>query len=402
MVTLHTPGPVVGVIGGGQLGRMLGEAAGPLGIELVVSDPTPDPPATPVTREQFHGDFDDPEAVRALADRAAVLTYEIELADPDLLERVSEETGTPVHPAPSTLRMIQDKLIQKRRLQDAGIPVPPFRPVDSPADLRAACEDFGGVMVKARQGGYDGRGNAPLTDPENAEETFEELAGDLMVEALIPFERELSVIGTRGDGERTTFPVTETIHEAEILRETISPARTDDATRERAASVANDVLEVMAGRGVFGIELFEVDPDALDQSVIDVDPSTDGNAILVNEIAPRPHNSGHWTIEGALTSQFEQHLRGVLGWPLGATTRREPTAIANILGDEADPRPAALSGVETVLSRSGTNLHWYGKREARPLRKMGHLTQVSADPTTDPEAVLDAVRSARKGLSFES
>jgi 5-(carboxyamino)imidazole ribonucleotide synthase len=401
MVTLTSPGPVVGVIGGGQLGRMLGEAAGPLGVEIVVSDPADDPPAAPVTRDQLRGGFDDPEVVEALASRADVLTYEIELADPDLLERASEKTGIPVHPSPATLRFIQDKLVQKRRLEDAGIPVPAFRQVDSPDDLREALDTLGApVMVKARRGGYDGRGNAPLEDPADAEALFEELGGEVMAEAMIPFERELAVIGVKGTDEIRTFPVTETIHQEEILRETISPARTDEETRERAQDVARDVLEVMDGRGVYGIELFEVG-DKADESA-EIDRGSSSGSILLNEIAPRPHNSGHWTIEGALTSQFEQHLRAVLGWPLGATDRRAPTALANVLGDVSTARSAELRGVESVLSSPGTSLHWYGKREVRPLRKMGHLTRTTTDPSDDPDDLLEDVRSARDALTFES
>jgi 5-(carboxyamino)imidazole ribonucleotide synthase len=401
MVTLTSPGPVVGVIGGGQLGRMLGEAAGPLGVETVVSDPTADPPAAPVTRDQLQGAFDDPEVVEALAARADVLTYEIELADPDLLEHASEEAGVPVHPSPATLRFIQDKLVQKRRLKDAGIPVPAFRGIGSADDLRDALDDLGApVMVKARRGGYDGRGNAPLEDPANAEALFEELGGKVMAEAMVPFARELSVIGVKGAEEIRTFPVTETIHREEILRETISPARIDQETRERAQDVARDVLEVMDGRGVYGIELFEVGDRENESAATGRKGPND--SILVNEIAPRPHNSGHWTIEGALTSQFEQHLRAVLGWPLGATDRRAPTALANVLGDVSASKPAELRGVEGVLSRPGTGLHWYGKREVRPLRKMGHLTRTTTDSSIDPEELLEGVRSARDALSFES
>lgn len=401
MVTLTSPGPTVGVIGGGQLGRMLGEAASPLGVDLLVSDPTADPPAAPVTRDQLVGDFDEPDVVEKLASRADVLTYEIELADPDVLEGASEVAGVPVHPLPATLRVIQDKLVQKRRLQEAGIPVPEFRAVESPADLRDALGDLGTpVMAKARQGGYDGRGNAPVEDPAEAASVFDELGGDLMAEAMIPFERELSVIGVKGNGEVRTFPVTETVHRAEILRETIAPARASEATRERAQAVARDVLETLEGRGVYGIELFEVAANT--QGTTDIDTDTDeANSILVNEIAPRPHNSGHWTIEGALTSQFEQHLRAVLGWPLGATDLRTPTAIANVLGDVSTPQPAELSGIDEVLSRPGTNLHWYGKREVRPLRKMGHVTHTTTAPGTDPDELLDEVRTARDALTFE-
>ncbi|EMA54221.1 5-(carboxyamino)imidazole ribonucleotide synthase [Halococcus thailandensis] len=381
---LTTDGPVVGVVGGGQLGRMLGEAAAPIGVDVVASDPTPEPPAAPVVSDTLHGDFDDPDTIDALAARADVLTYEIELADPDALERASETHDVPVHPAPDTLRMIQDKLVQKRHLREAGIPVPEFRAVDDTAELKEALQELGyPAMLKAREGGYDGRGNVPIESPGGVETAFEQIEGKAMVEAFVPFERELSVIGVRGDDERGVFTPGENVHEEEILRETVVPARVPEDVRERAKSVAREVLDLLSGRGVFGIELFE----------------TDGE-ISVNEIAPRPHNSGHWTIEGARTSQFEQHIRAVLGWPLGATDRRGRTVTKNLLGDVAEPRPAALDGVDAILSSPTANLHWYGKREARPLRKMGHVTLT--DARADPDELLADARELHTHWSFDS
>ena len=377
-----TPAATLGVVGGGQLARMLGEAAGPLGVEVVVSDPTPDCPAAPVVRDQVVGDFDDPDAIRELAERADVLTFEIELADPDAMERVGEATGTPVHPDPDTLRTIQDKLVQDRALADAGIPGPDFRGVDTEAALRAAGEELGWpLMLKAREGGYDGRGNFPVEGPGDAEAAIAE-TGPALAEELVEFERELAVIGVKGADEVRAFPVTETVHEAEILRKLVTPARTAPAVRERARRVALEVLEMLDGRGVYGIELFE----------------TSEGDILVNEIAPRPHNSGHWTIEGTHSSQFEQHARAVLGWPLGATERRAPSVTTNILGDVEEPQPAELSGVEAVLETPDASLHWYGKREVRPLRKMGHVTLSDAD--SDAETLLARARELRDGLTF--
>ncbi|RRJ27938.1 5-(carboxyamino)imidazole ribonucleotide synthase [Halocatena pleomorpha] len=386
-VRLTSPGPTLGVVGGGQLGRMLGEAAGPLGIEIVVLDPTPDCPASPVVNDQIVGEFDDPDGLRELAERADVLTFEIELADPELLETVHEETGVPVEPSPSTLRTIQDKLVQKRSLAEAEIPVPEFRRVDSVEDLREAGEELGWpLMLKARRGGYDGRGNVAVDGPEEADDAMAEIGGDAMVEAFVPFDRELSVIGVKGEDTTDAFPVTETIHKQEILRETVTPPQVGNEADQseierRAYDVASDVLDQMEGRGVYGIELFEVN-----------------GRILVNEIAPRPHNSGHWTIEGAITSQFEQHVRAVMGWPLGTTDRRCPTVTTNILGGVAEPRPAELTGVETVLAGTNANLHWYGKQEVRPLRKMGHITTTG----TDPNALLKRTRDLRDAVSFET
>ena len=184
------------------------------------------------------------------------------------------------------------------------------------------------------------------------------------------------------EDEVRAFPVTETVHEAEILRELVTPARTDPAVRERAREVAFEVLETLDGRGVYGIELFEL---------------ADGG-ILVNEIAPRPHNSGHWTIEGARASQFEQHVRAVLGWPLGAAERRSPAVTTNLLGDVEEPEPVELSGVEAVLEEPSASLHWYGKREVRPLRKMGHVTLTDAD--ADAATLLERARDLRDELTF--
>jgi len=400
-MTRTSPGPTVGIVGGGQLGRMLGEAASPLGVELVVSDPTPDCPASPVVRDQVVGDFDDEATLRALAERADVLTFEIELADPDVLERVAEETGTPVHPAPETLRTIQDKLVQKRRLAEAGVPVPEFRGVDTAEELREACDELGyPAMLKARTGGYDGRGNVPVGGPEEVEAAMDDIAGPAMVEEMVDFERELAVMGCLGDGERDTFPVTETIHRDEILRESVAPARASSEVRDRARSVAMDVLDVMDGRGVFGIELFQTsEPRSGSERSSGQGPRED--EILLNEIAPRPHNSGHWTIEGCHTSQFEQHLRAVLGDPLGTTEIRDPTVSANILGDVTERQDAVMHGEETVLSTERAHLHWYGKREVYELRKMGHLT-LTGDDNDDRGTLLSDVRDLRDGLTFQA
>jgi len=371
---------------------MLAEAASPLGVEVVVSDPTPDAPAAPVARDQVVGDFDDADALRELADRSDYLTFEIELADPDLLEAVSEEFDVPVHPHPDTLRTIEDKLVQKRRLEEAGVPVPEFRAVESVADLRDAGAELGyPLMLKARRGGYDGRGNVPVESSDEAEAALAAVGGDAMVEAFVDFERELAVMGClgtdRGDGsgpERDTFPVTETVHREEILRETVSPARADESVRERAREVALDVLDVMEGRGVYGIELFQ-GPD---------------DEILLNETAPRPHNSGHWTIEGCHTSQFEQHVRAVTGRPLGDTGRRAPTVSTNVLGDVDERQAATLRGEAAVFERPRAHLHWYGKREVYRLRKMGHVTLVGRDEASTGDLLADA-RDVRRELTFE-
>ncbi|MFD1563900.1 5-(carboxyamino)imidazole ribonucleotide synthase [Haloarchaeobius amylolyticus] len=387
MTTLRTPGPTIGVVGGGQLGRMLAEAAAPLGVEVVVLDPTPDCPAALVARDQIVAEFDDEDGIRDLAERADVLTFEIELADQDVMDRVSEATGTPVHPKPSTLETIHDKLVQKRELETAGVPVPPFRAVEDADDIREAIDDYGApVMLKARTGGYDGRGNVPVESKADAEDALESVAGPAMVESFVDFEREVSVIAVKGDDEIATFPLGENVHEDEILRETVVPARSSEAVTERAYDVARDVLEVMDGRGVYGIELFE----------------TSAGEILLNEIAPRPHNSGHWTIEGTQTSQFEQHVRAVLGWPLGSTALRSPTVMTNLLGDVDEEQAAAVGDIDELLETPGANLHWYGKRQARPLRKMGHVTLSARDEETSVDELLKTARDLEAAVTFQS
>ncbi|ELY60717.1 phosphoribosylaminoimidazole carboxylase, ATPase subunit [Natronococcus amylolyticus DSM 10524] len=394
MTTLRTPGPTLGVVGGGQLGRMLAEAAAPLGVEVVVLDPTPDCPAALVARDQIVAEFDDEAGIRELAARADVLTFEIELADQDVLERVSEESGTPVHPDPATLETIHDKLVQKRALEDAGVPVPPFRAVEDADDIREAIDDYGApVMLKARTGGYDGRGNVPVESKADAAEALESVAGPAMVESFVDFEREISVIAVKGDGETAAFPIGENVHKDEILRETIVPAGSSEAVEQRALEVAEDVLEVMDGRGVYGIELFETS-EALRAS-----EDSSGGDVLLNEIAPRPHNSGHWTIEGAQSSQFEQHARAVLGWPLAATDLRSPTVSVNLLGDVEESRDAELRNLDRILETPAANLHWYGKRQVRPLRKMGHVTIAGREGETTDE-LLETARELERSVTF--
>ena len=387
-MSITLPGPTLGVVGGGQLGRMLAEAASPLGVDVVVLDPTPACPASGVARDQIVADFDDPDGIFELAARVDALTFEIELADPEVLAAASEEHDVPVHPDPGTLETIQDKLVQTEALADAGIPVPEFAAVATAEGLERVVEEFDGVMLKARRGGYDGRGNVPVHEPSGAADALAAVGGDAMAERFVDFEREIAVMGLKGaDGATRTYPVTETIHREEILRESVAPARASDEVIARAEAVAADVLEFLDGRGVYGIELFE----------------TREGDVLVNEIAPRPHNSGHWTIEGTRTSQFENHVRAVLGWPLGPTELVAPAVTANVLGDTDESRPAALQGVEAVLGAPEADLHWYGKKDARPLRKMGHLTLT--DGTVDSEAadrgaLLTRARELRDGLTF--
>ncbi|MFW5929106.1 MAG: 5-(carboxyamino)imidazole ribonucleotide synthase, partial [Halobacteriota archaeon] len=347
-----------------------------------VLDPADPPPAAPVVSDWITAEFDDKKALEELAKRSDVLTFEIELADPYALEHVENMYDVEVHPRPDTLRRIEDKLEQNRLMEDAGVPTPDYREVDSKQALRSALDELGyPAMLKARRGGYDGRGTVLVREPDDVEEAFDAVAGPALVEEYVEFDRELAVMVARGDGEKDAYEVTETIHREEILRESVTPARTTEDVRDSARDVAEAVVDELDGRGVYGVELFEVD-----------------GQVLYNEVAPRPHNSGHWTIEGAATSQFEQHVRAVLGLPLGSTGTRGPTVTANVLGGVDVARRASLEGVDGALSTSRAHLHWYGKREVRRLRKMGHLTLSSE--SGDRDELLERARAVRDRLSF--
>ena len=383
-VGMQESGPHVGIIGGGQLGRMASIAAHRLGVQVTVLDPTPGCPAAAVGADQVIAAFDDAEAVARLARTVDVLTYEIELADPTLLETV---TDTPVHPDPSTLRIIQDKHTQNTHLQAAGIATPRWTAVETAADLAAARERFDGCVLKARQGGYDGRGVILLDDTWDDTAAIAAIGGAAIAEEVVPFVRELSVIGVRGEDASRTYHPSENVHREGVLHEVVVPPRTDEAVIEQAIATASAVIESFEGRGIFGVELFE----------------TAAGEIVVNEVAPRPHNSGHWTIEAAPCSQFANFIRAVLGWPTGATTLAHPVVMANLLADVSLPTPAAIGGVTPVLQTPGARLHWYGKQQARPGRKMGHITipELAADPDVGvDDMLLERVRALAAGVTF--
>ncbi|MFB6283708.1 MAG: 5-(carboxyamino)imidazole ribonucleotide synthase [Halobacteria archaeon] len=380
-MNLESEPETLGVIGGGQLCRMICEAASPLGVEVVFLDPTPDAPAKPVADEQIVGDFDDFDPVSELVEKSDYLTYDIELASPDVVE--VEAGDVPVYPDPETLRTIQDKYVQKEALVERGVPVPRYRNVEDVDDLHEAADELGlPLMLKAREGGYDGRGNVRVESRDEFEEALENLPEKVMVEEFLDYSRELSVIAIQGDGEIDSLPLTETIHEEQILRRTVTPARTSDEVEEEAREVAGQVLEAMEGRGVYGIEMFEVDGE-----------------VLVNEIAPRPHNSGHWSIEGAVSGQFEQHVRAVTGKPIGSTELRSPNVSHNILGS-GGPCRVNLGNVEAILDTPRAHLHWYGKKEERPLRKMGHYT-LTGDEGASTDELLEEAKGIRSRISFE-
>ncbi len=370
----------IAIVGGGQLGKMMTVAAKQIGFHVTVLDPTEGSPAAQVADRQVVASFLDGEAIRSLAAEADVLTYEFEHIDSEALIDL-EARGRPVFPTPRLLRVIQNKLTQKRALAGAGIPVPEFAPVADAGDVREAAARFGfPMMLKACTGGYDGKGNRLLRGPDDIAESLAAIGGgEKMAERHVRFACEVSVMVARSrHGEIRTYPLSENEHEDSILRCGIVPARVSGAVAARARQVAEAVMAEFSGVGVFCVEMF-VTPDG---------------GVLVNEVAPRPHNSGHYTIEACVTSQFEQHVRAIAGLPLGDTSLRTPAVMLNLLGEDGHAGPAVLEGCAKALSLPGVHLHLYGKRFTAPRRKMGHVTVTA----TGLDRALEVAEQARQAL----
>lgn len=373
----------IGIVGGGQLGRMLTFAAKQMGFSVVVLDPTPQSPAGQVADEQIVADFTDEGAIRLLAEKVSFMTFEIELANADILADLVSK-GVIVQPSPDTLSMIRDKWMQKVFLSDRGIPVPEFVLFDTDEQslLHDILREFQGpVVLKARFGAYDGRGNAVIESEADIPGALAKLAGrQLYVERYIPFKQELAVIAARSTrGDIAIYPVVETIQKKNICHMVVVPARVNEDVSFRATMLAQTVMSRLAGAGVFGIEMFQ---DQDDQ-------------VLVNEIAPRVHNSGHFSIEACTTSQFEQHIRAITGLPLGDTRMLVPAAVmVNILGTRSGD--ANVRGLAEALSYRATAVHIYGKAEVRPERKMGHITATGQDV----ESVIQKAVLARNAIEI--
>lgn len=349
----------IGIIGGGQLGRMLTLAALPIGFRVVVVNPTANSPAAQVGAEEIVADLYDPKALQELAGRADYLTIEIEHLDAVSLEALAD-MGAKVNPAPKTIRLIQDKFLQKQRLDKAGIPVAPFTQITDENSAVKALKNFGGKMlIKARHGAYDGRGNMVIKSKADIGKALDLFKNrQLYAETYIPFKKELAVIIARDvNGKVVTYPTVETIHKRNICVEVIAPAPIGQKIRVEAERVASNVAKILEGAGVFSIEMF----------------LTSDDKILVNEIAPRVHNSGHLTIEANRTSQFEQHIRAITGQNLGDTAMIVPAAVmVNILGERDGE--TKLEGLEKAKLIPGVNVHIYGKSPTKIDRKMGHIT----------------------------
>ena len=384
-MTQHRPLPLgrLGVVGGGQLARMLVPAAARLGFEVAVLDPTPASPGGQLAHQQIVGDLDDPAALRDLVESCDLTTFEIESIDASALAALVEQ-GHQVQPAPETLACIQDKLTQKQRFAEAGIPTSPFEPLDAPS--ARALADFGlPVVQKVRRGGYDGRGVAVFTDAAVEERV---LQAPSLMERYIAFRSELAVLVARSTtGEVATWPVVEMVFDerANVLDLLLAPARVDADIAARAREIAVDAVKALDGVGVFGVELFLTHTDE----------------ILVNEIAPRPHNSGHWTIEACRTCQFEQHVRAVAGLPLGSTEQHSAAVMVNLLGEADAAGTPVAAGVESALATPGASLHLYGKHSVSAFRKMGHLT-ITAKTLDEALALAERARAEVRISGSES
>ncbi len=356
-------GKVLGIIGGGQLGMMIAEAAKKMPdeiSEIIVLDPTENCPASQVGAIQIVADFKDKDAIIELANKSDIITYEIESGDSDVLKSVEDKAQ--INPSPETLKIIQDKFLQKSFLNKNNIPVPEFIEIKNINDVKIGLEKFGfPAMLKARRDAYDGRGNFKINSEDEIQTAFDYFKGQpLLLEKFVPFSMEVSVIASRNTkGQIKTYPLVENIHKENILRETIAPARVSDEIAKKAERIAEQTMSMLKGAGIFGIEMFV----------------TQNGDVVINEIAPRVHNSGHHTLQSSETSQFEQHLRAILGLDLGSTKLIHNSIMYNILGSEG------FTGEYGPLdiSDTGVFLKMYGKKISKPLRKLGHINIVGMD-----------------------
>ncbi|TCR70271.1 5-(carboxyamino)imidazole ribonucleotide synthase [Bosea sp. BK604] len=351
------PGAMLGILGGGQLARMIALAAADLGIRAHIFAPEADSPAFDVAARHTIGDYEDEAALARFADAVDVVTYEFENVPAATASFLAART--PLHPGARALAVTQDRLSEKSFVAGLGLEVAPFAQVDSLADLERAVAELGRPSIlKTRRFGYDGKGQVKIAPESDLAEAYEVIGHfPAILEGYVDFSREVSVVAARSaDGSFAAFDVCENEHRDHILAFTRIPADLGAGAAKKAIDAARRIGEALGYIGVFAVEMFVVGEG-------------EDECVIVNEIAPRVHNSGHWTSEGAETSQFHQHVRAVCGFPLGSTGRRGTVEMENLIGD------AALRWRE-LLAEPGAHLHLYGKRDARPGRKMGHVTRV--------------------------
>ena len=376
------PGSVLGVLGGGQLGSMFASAATQLGFRVAVWDPDPDAPAHHLATHSFPKPFADRQTFAQFEGVVSVVTYEWENVPAQLCQQL--EQTKPVRPSSGILRIIQNRLVQKAFLADRGFPVSRFMALTDPEQLKAVVQQLGcPALCKTATAGYDGKGQWRISESSNLSEIQELLRASALsgmewiVESFVPFERELSILVARGiDGQSVVYPLVENEHEEGILRTTIVPAEVSSRVMERAAEVARAVIQHMEGVGLFCIELFLLR----------------GGELLINEVAPRPHNSGHYTLDACSLSQFEQQVRAVCGMPLGEARLLSPAAMVNLIGTDAETIKTDAA-CRALLALPGTHLHLYGKRAIRPRRKMGHVTFLADQRRTAYDRAIQFRRS---------
>lgn len=352
------PGSSIGILGGGQLGRMMARAAARLGLKCHIYCPEPASPAFEIADRHTIAAYDDRTALAAFADSVDAITYEFENVPAATAALLAEHK--PLFPDARALATAQDRIAEKTFIRDAGIPVAAFAGIDSLADLDAAIAVTGlPAVLKTRRFGYDGKGQAKVGTREELAAAVAKFGGtDLILEELVPFALEVSAIVVRSrSGECSAYDIGENLHANHILSETRVPARIKPETAAAAAELGRKIANSLGYVGILGVEIFVV-------------RNGSGEQLLVNEIAPRVHNSGHWTEDGAVTSQFENHMRAVAGWPIGSLQRIGDTVMRNLIGAEADEW---LS----IVSDPAARLHLYGKAESRPGRKMGHVNFVT-------------------------
>jgi 5-(carboxyamino)imidazole ribonucleotide synthase len=355
------PGDTIGILGGGQLGRMLAMAAARLGLRCQVFSPDPDSPAFDVVLNATCAEYADVEALELFANDVDIITYEFE--NVPAASAMILAARRPVLPDQKILETTQDRLAEKDFVTRLGIGTAKYADVSSALALRAAIAKIGlPAVIKTRRFGYDGKGQAIIREGDDPDQVWADLATkSAILEAFIPFEREVSVIAARSaDGHVECFDVTENQHRDHILKISSAPAAIPEALATQARGIAEKIASALNYVGVLAVEMFVVQGDG-------------GPTVLVNEIAPRVHNSGHWTLDGASISQFEQHIRAIAGWPLGKPVRHGPVTMTNLIGDD-------INSYEQWLTVPGATVHLYGKGPARPGRKMGHVTQVGAAP----------------------
>ena len=357
MTDLLPSGATIGILGGGQLGRMLSVAASRLGFKTCIFEPAGDCPASHVANFHLKADYDDTAALTRFAESCDVVTYEFENIPTAALDAI--ETLRPIHPPRAALATSQDRLTEKTFLQSLGLTVAPFADVTDAASLDAAIAAVGlPAILKTRRMGYDGKGQARIMTPTDAAAALAAMNGaPAVLEGFVDFTHEVSVIAARGqDGAVACFDPGQNVHEGGILRTTTVPATLNPAQRTDAILIAARILNALDYVGVLGVELFVTK-----------------EALIVNEIAPRVHNSGHWTQNGCAIDQFEQHIRAVAGWPLGDGSRHSNVVMENLIGADMDRVPQ--------IATTAASLHLYGKPEARPGRKMGHVNRVTGPAT---------------------